>query len=198
MDPPKAGRQPEGHTIMADSVDLSHAVTFHLPSGTVRTADDANAAVVPTAALAELVRSSPTEARGRFGRAIGEGMGKRIAKRVGGSAALLGGSLELVTTHLAGEIALAGLGTLTIERWGRALVFHWTGAAIELTEVLIGILEGAIATATGRSATGLLLSAHGGLRILATSEDAARRARGWMDEGVPWAEALTRLQGGAS
>ena len=183
---------------MAESVDLSHAVTFHLPTGSVRTADDANAAVVPTSALAELVRSSPTEARGRFGKAIGEAMGRRIAKRVGGSAALLGGSLELVTTHLAGEVALAGLGTLVIERWGRALVFHWTGAPVELSEVLSGILEGAIASATGRDATCVLLGAHGGMRILATNDIAARRVRGWLDEGVPWAEALTRLQGGAA
>ena len=183
---------------MADSVDLSHAVTFHLPTGSVRTADDANAAVVPTSALAELVRSSPTEARGRFGKAIGEAMGKRVAKRVGGSAALLAGGLELVTTHLAGEVALAGLGTLSIERWGRALVFHWTGVAVELSEVLAGILEGAIASSTGRNASCILLSSHGGMRFLATSEQAAGRVRSWMDEGVPWADALTRLQGGAS
>lgn len=183
---------------MAESVDLSHAVTFHLPTGSVRTADDSNAAIVPTSALAELVRSSPTEARGRFGKAIGEGMGNRVAKRVGGSAALLAGGLELVTTHLAGEVAIAGLGTLSIERWGRALVFHWTGVPVELSEVLVGILEGAIASATGRSATCILLSAQGGMRFLATSERAAGRVRGWMDEGAPWADALTRLQGGAS
>ncbi|CAN5571966.1 hypothetical protein BH09MYX1_BH09MYX1_29520 [soil metagenome] len=183
---------------MAESVDLSHAVTFHLPTGTVLTADDAHAAVVPTSALAELVRSSPTEARSRFGQSVGEGMGKRIAKRVGGAAALMGGDIELVTTHLAAEIALAGLGTLAIERWGRALVFHWSGVAVELSEVLNGILEGALASTSGRNVACILLSANGGMRILATNEDAAGRVRGWMDDGVPWAEALTRLQGGAS
>lgn len=183
---------------MADSVDLSNTVTFHLPSGAVRTADDANVAVVPVTALAELVRSSPTEARARFGRALGEAMGKRVAARVGGSAALLGGSVELVTTHLAGEVALAGLGVLAVERWGKALVFHWTAVAVELSEVLAAVLEGALASATGRTATCLLLSAHGGLRILASNHDACERTRRWMDEGVPWAEALTRLHGGAA
>jgi hypothetical protein len=107
---------------MADlAFDPSEAVTFDLAYGHVHMDGAPNRVLVPSDAAGE-------EATASLGHAIGTAMGRRVAVRVGRGAedrqsAVARATFELVVEHLAGELALAGLGSLSVERWGKAVVF---------------------------------------------------------------------------
>src|SRR5215469_14307836 len=101
------------------SFDPTHAVRFDLPHGSVRAGgEEERVLLVPTSALDELVLSAPPEAVEALGRALGAAIGRRAASRMDAKSA----SVEAFVTQLAGEAAIAGIGALSVERWGRALV----------------------------------------------------------------------------
>src|SRR6185312_6690542 len=106
---------------MADpSFNPSHAVRFDLPKGEVRAAgSDERLALVPLAALLDLALSAPAEAVEALARALGASIGRRAAVRITEPRSA---SIDAFVTQLAGEAALAGIGTLAVERWGRALI----------------------------------------------------------------------------
>jgi hypothetical protein len=171
-------------------------VTFDLATGQVRSGADERLVLVPPAALDDLASSVSLEAATRFARAIGVAIGKRVARKLGFIDGVLGASLEAFVSELALEVALSGWGSLSIERWGRAMI-----VAVEHTPVadhrLIAVLvEGAIETASGKAAHGVSLRSLGGgvARILVASEKTAERARGWIAEGVSGQEVISRLQ----
>jgi hypothetical protein len=181
---------------MAESVDLARAVHFDLPNGSVQLGDDAHAVLLPSLAFAELLRSVHGDVRNRIGRSVGDAMGKRVAKRLGGADGVLSASLEATATHLAAELALSGFGQLALERWGRALVFHIATTNVDVPDFFLGWIEGAVVASTGRTAVGCaLLSTASGIRILVSSEASASRVRKWIDQSVSWSDALVRLQG---
>jgi len=104
--------------------------------------------------------------------------------------------VEVVVEHLGGELALAGLGSLALERWGRAavLVVDQSPLGAGGDAVLEGVLAGAIAAAAGRPALALLLGREGSrARFLLGSDAGVTRVRAWLAGGVPWGEALVRL-----
>jgi hypothetical protein len=174
--------------------DPTQAVRFDLPRGAVRAGrSDDLALLVPAAALAELARSAPPEASAAFGRALGAAIGRRAGARLGDARSA---SLEDFVTQLAGEAAVAGLGVLTVERWGRALVVAFEG--FPLGEAMLAPVVGAaLEAATGRKTTCVVLSRSPALaRLLVTSEAVASKVRGWLSSGVAWGDALARLQEG--
>src|SRR5579883_3206155 len=126
---------------MADpSFDPARAVRFDLPSGSVRASGDARVALVPVEVLEEIARTPAAEVAGR---AMGAAIGKRAASRLGDAGAA---SVEAFVTQLAGEMAVAGYGVLSVERWGRALVVVVEHCA--LPEPLLGaVLAAALASA---------------------------------------------------
>ncbi len=182
---------------MAETVDLSHAVRFDLSSGSIQLEGGAQAVVLPADALGELVSGVPADARVRVGRAVGQTMGKAAAARAGGASGVLAASLESVASQLGAELAVRGMGTLAIERWGRALVLHVTSAPITSADFYVGLLEGAMDAMTGRTVGAALLSDAGGVRVLVASAGGALRVRGWIEQGVSWSDALVRLQAGS-
>src|SRR5579884_2008265 len=106
--------------MIGPSFDPTHAVRFDLPHGSVRTGADGDAAVlVPAAVLVEAARSAPVDVAERLGRGLGSAIGRRAAERMGDPQKA---SVEDFVTQLAVEAALAGIGVLAVERWGRALV----------------------------------------------------------------------------
>lgn len=181
---------------MASSVDLSNAVRFDLASGTVHLSDNEQALLVPASVLASLLKSAAADARGQIGRDLGTHIGRAMSKRAGGEKSLLDGGLEAAATALAAELALSGLGTCVLERWGRALVVQVTGSPIEASDFIACVVEGALTIATGRSLACTTLSDAGGVRVLVASERGALRVRGWIEQGVSWSDALVRLQAG--
>jgi hypothetical protein len=177
---------------MASSVDLSGAIRFDLDSGAVHVGDDEKAVVVPAEVLSALVKGAGAQARS-IGRELGTHIGRRVAKRAGGVGALLDAGLEHAATLLAAELALSGLGSCNLERWGKALVVHVTGTALP-AEFVANLVEGALAAATGRSLGCALLVDDDGARVLVASEKGAERVRDWIAKGTAWSDAIARLQ----
>src|SRR5580704_5073336 len=135
--------------------DPTHAVRFDVPRGSVRAGtDDDRVLLVPTAALDEIARSAAPQTVEALGRALGAAIGRRAAARIGdGSAA----SAEEFVTQLAGEAAVAGVGVLGVERWGRALVVVIAESPLA-GSLLSPLVASAVEAATGRRCWGTLLS----------------------------------------
>jgi hypothetical protein len=183
---------------MASSVDVSGAIRFDLASGTVHIGDDARGVVVPADLLAELVKDASPDARRGVARKLGAHLGRRMARRAGSERALLDAGLEHAASLLAAELALAGLGSCNLERWGRALIVHVTETPSLPPDFTTAMIEGALGAAVGRSLACALLSETDGVRVLVTSEKGAQRVRGWLEQGTAWSDAVARLQSGAA
>jgi hypothetical protein len=198
--------------------DPSKAVTFDLASGLVHIEGAPSRLLVPADALRALSEAAGAEATAAFGRALGAPMGRRVATRLGGdtvgdgrSGGNEGGdgagsgsaetvrkaSIEGIVNHLGGELALAGLGSLSIERWGHALVLVVDHSPLEGAgdKLLEAALAGALEEATGRGGVRALLIARdeARARFLIAGSAAIEKARGWIEQGMTWGEALARL-----
>jgi len=178
------------------SFDPTHAVRFDLPHGSVRAGGDGGERVllVPTSALDDLVLSAPQEAVEALGRALGTAIGRRTAARMDPSNA----PIDAFVTQLAGEAAIAGVGALSIERWGRALVVVVEDSPLS-GALLAPLVAAAVEAASGKHVACALLSRdERTARVLLGSEAGISRAREWIASGVPWGEALVKLHGGAA
>lgn len=172
--------------------DPSKAVTFDLAHGLVHLEGAPSRVLVPADALLSLARSAGPEAAAAFGRSLGEAMGRRLAARVTAAAA----SVDVVVEHLAGEMALAGLGALTLERWGRALVIVIEASPLGAEGDVI--LESAIAAVlkecTGRPVHALRIGRDGArARFFVGGSASVDKLRAWLSEGTSWGDALVRL-----
>ncbi len=186
----------KGAMVAASSFDPKHAVHFELARGSVRAGTDGDRVLlVPTAALDDIVLSAPPEAVEALGRAFGSAIGRRAAARLSDPQTA---SVEEFVTQLAGEAAVAGVGVLSVERWGRALVVLVEDSP--LVGTLLGpLVSAAIESATGRRVWSMLLSRdEHAARILVASESAVGRVREWIASGQAWSEALGMLHGARS
>ena len=179
---------------MANPVDLSGSVRFDLQSGTVRLFDDEKGVVVPASMLAALVKAASADARVEIARDFGAHLGRGIAKR----GRILEGGLDEAASSLAAQLALAGLGTCNLERWGKALVVHVTESPIDDASFIASVIEGALSAAAARALSCTALTGDNGIRVLVASERGVLRVRGWIEQGTSWSDALVRLQSGGS
>lgn len=186
------------------SFDPKKAVTFDLPNGQVRLgqassegSDNDRSVIVPAGALAALVTAAGEVAAHDLGRALGRTLGARVRERLDGEAHVREASVERVAAELAAELAIVGLGTLSFERWGRALCVLVSGAPGEgrAMEMLLGtVVESMMSAATGRDVrTTPIARDRGVVRFLVGNVASIERVVGWMSEGVAWGDALTRL-----
>jgi hypothetical protein len=173
--------------------DATHAIQFDLSRGNVRSGEEQECVLlVPAAALARLAAAAPAEASDALGSALGDAIGRRAGARLRDAA---DDSIEGVVTQLAGEAALAGIGSVSIERWGRAVVVLVEGSPLA-SALLAPLVRSALQTMFGRGVWCALLSSESQLtRVLVASESGTERVRQWIASGVPWGSALTRLQG---
>ena len=178
------------------SDELTGSVCFELPEGSVRVRGEP-VVVLPAHVLETLLHAAPSASRGDMGRDVGYVMGRMMAARLGGADEVRGASIEKVVTELATEVALLGLGLVHVERWGRALVIGVTGGPLaHQTELLAGLLGGAISAATGAQANAISLADS---RYFIGNPRACDRLRGLLAGGMAWGDALAHLQsGGAS
>jgi hypothetical protein len=175
------------------SFDSTHAVRFDLAEGAVRTGGHDDRVVLADApALAALLESAPAAAGEDFARSCGGAVGRRAAARMG---SIEGATIDAFLLQLAGEAALAGLGALSLERWGRAMVVVVQGSPLPAA-LVAPFVAAAFQAAAGRAVwCTLLLRDAGGARVLVSSERAVAKARDWIASGVAWSEVLGRLQG---
>jgi hypothetical protein len=171
----------------------SGSVSFDLVRGRVDCGGDH--VLVPADALVDLCRVASDEVVSDFGRRVGTGAGRRVAERLGDAVSTA--SLEEVLEHLGGELAVLGLGSLGLERWGRALVLTIDGGPFgsQLDRLLGGILEGALQRCFGRSCQAVkLIRDDRQVRFLIASAASASRVSEWLSSGLSYGDALTRLQ----
>jgi pimeloyl-ACP methyl ester carboxylesterase len=180
----------------AHSFDPTHAVRFDLPRGSVHTErDGARMLLVPAAALDDLVLSAPPEVLDLLGRSIGAAIGRRAAARIGDAQ---GATVEAFVTQIAGEAAVAGVGALSVERWGRALVVVVEGSSLA-GPLLHAVVGSAVEAAAGRRVSCVLLSRDEQVaRFFLGSEGGCARLKEWLLSGATWGEALVKLHGGAA
>jgi len=105
----------------------SEAVTFDLAFGHLHLDGAPSRVMVPAGALLKLCEAAGAEQAAELGSAVGEALGRRVAVRMAAgqedrTAAVRAAGLEAVVEQLAGELALVGMGALSAERWGKALV----------------------------------------------------------------------------
>lgn len=181
---------------MATRFNPSGSVSFDLVKGRVDCGGEH--VLVPADALIDLCRAAGDEAVSDFGRRLGTAAGRRIAERLGDTSSA---SLEDVLDHLGGELALLGLGSLGLERWGRALVLTIDGGPFgqQLDRLLGAVLEGALQRAFARDCRAArLVRDDRQVRFLIASASSAGKVTEWLSSGVSYADALARLQKGAA
>jgi len=178
---------------MATPFDPSQSVAFDLNRGQIALQGAGERVLVPADALLALFSSAGEEERIDFGRRLGTEAGRRSAERLGDVA---NASIEDVVEHLGGDLALLGLGSLGLERWGNALVLVITESPFGPSgdDLLSAVLSGALQRAFGRDTGVVRLERQDRCaRFLVTSPGGARRVQEWLAHGTPWGEALTRL-----
>ncbi|HEY4105175.1 MAG TPA: hypothetical protein VGM44_14855 [Polyangiaceae bacterium] len=179
--------------MMSPRFDPSYALEFDLGRGQIRVADAGERMVVPSDALLALCHGANEEAVRDFGRRLGTEAGRAMLSRLGDAGQA---SLESVVEHLGGELALMGLGSLALERWGSALVLSLVHSPLgQAGDSLLGaVLEGAAQRAFGRDVVAAKLMRDGDqVRFLITGQKGADKAHGWLSSGVAWGEVLSRL-----
>ena len=181
---------------MSSTFDATNAVLFDLRNGSVSApcGGDQRLLLVPAEAIDEVVRTGGAAAGVAVGLILGAACGRRAASRLGGSSAVTAAPLEAVITQLGGELSMAGLGALSIERWGRAMVLVLDRAAIVDDGVTAAVLQGALVAATGRPLGCTALGRDGStVRVLVASSKGVERARVLLGQGLTWGDVLARL-----
>jgi hypothetical protein len=176
------------------SFDPAQALKIDLSRGQLTLQGSSGRVLIPTEGLIELLGATSDNSVAAFGAGMGAEIGKRIADRLG--AEIHQASVELFLEHLGGELALTGLGSLSVERWGKALVLCVEGLKSEacLERVIASLLEAALQRSLSRDAAAILLSREGGsLRFLVAGRHARPKVEQWLASGVPYGDVLTRL-----
>jgi hypothetical protein len=170
-------------------------VTFDLEKGRVHLADarddSARMVVVPAQALARLIAAAKDEGVS-VGRALGEAIGGRIGPKEDANA-----SVDHALASLAEELALLGLGAVSLERWGRALLVVVDDAAELGDDFLAAVIEGTLSKATSRQVHARALGRSGHrLRIFVGRAATVEKLGKMLGDGVGWGDAIVRLHEG--
>lgn len=171
--------------------DPSQAVKFDMGRGRIQLDGPVSRVLVPADALVGLAKAAGEEALRDFGRQLGTEAGRRAAGRFGDAA-----TPEAVVEHLGGDLALSGLGSLSIERWGRALVLVVGGSPFgaDGDPLLCAVFEGALQRGLGRTVEVVLLARDGdSARLLVVNPAAAAKVRAWLADGTAWGDVLAKL-----
>ena len=177
--------------------EAAHAVRFDINRGQVFSGPEWQRCLVPVGALQSLLEGSGPEGSRAFGAQLGGEAAVRIQSRLGSTESL---SLRTVVDHIAGEIALFGLGSLTVERWGSALVFCHRECPLSRAGavVLSAFVESLVQRLWSRDCRAVVLqeSPESGLRLLVVGQATAGRVQGWQDERLGMGQILERLNQG--
>jgi hypothetical protein len=188
---------------MVESFDMSGALRFDLAKGRVSLATGSERAVaqvvLPAEVLTSLWRHLSVEQSKDFGQSFGNVLGARVAGRLGGTEIAV--DPEVIVEHLGGELALAGLGSLTLESWGQALVFGVVGSVAAGdgyqaagTQWLAAVLESALIRIAGRDLAVVALPASDATaRFVICNREASRELEAWLAAGCTFGEIVVRL-----
>ena len=174
------------------SFDPTRAVVFDLPRGQVTLQGKSPVLVLPAEALAQICGRLDVAAIRQFGSVLGKPAGVRIRERLRSGSP----SLEVMVDQLGGELSLAGLGALTIERWGQALLIRIEGCPLGAPahELMSAYVEAALQVSVERELEALVLErGPDSFRLLLCGKAGAARVKGWLSAGGSWGDALAAL-----
>ena len=178
--------------------DPTHSLKFDLGRGRVNVDGSQARLVLPLEAVQQLCDGAGQDALRDFGRNLGHEIGRRVSNRL---PSIKSASVQDIVEHVGGEMALMGLGSLSIERWGEALVFAVSGCAFgaHSEQLLASLLAGAAQRALSRDIEAVVLSREDDrIRFLAASPSTAATVNGWLADGMQWGEVLSTLHAGPS
>ena len=168
------------------------AVKFDLKNGAAHDAGGARLLLVPSAAFEGI----DDAVLARLGEAVGKACGARVSARLGGDVGVRAAPLESVVSHLAGELAIAGIGAIHVERWGRAMVCVVTNPGVANDAFLAGVVGSALSAASGSIASAASLGREGGtVRFFVGTRATADRVDAMVREGRGYADIVSSLQG---
>lgn len=174
---------------------------FHLAEGRVATRERALQVVIPASALLQLQSELDVDQLVNFGAALGEEVAGRLLQEIPDPRTA---SAAVVVDHLGAQLAVMGLGSLSVEFWGEAMVFVLVGCPL-LTpagsnqpgeSVMSGLLQAVLLRTFGQAARVLpLQKQQQTTRWLVCNETVAGLLDEWVNIGLGAAEVLTRLNG---
>lgn len=189
---------------MSTAFNPSEAVTFDLQFGHIHLDGAPTRVMVPAEALVALCQAAGEEETAAFGHAMGEAVGRRVGVRLAGGSqnrhgAAREATFETVIHHLAGELALLGIGSVTAERWGKALVLIVDQSPLgqDGDALIAQILQSAIQALVDQPARVLRLHRDGvRSRFLTVSGAAAQGVQQRLDAGENWGSVIATMHGG--
>ena len=190
---------------MASAFKPTEAVTFDLDFGHIHLDGAPTRVMVPANELVALCAVAGPEPTARMGRAMGEALGRRVAKRLGGSdagarrAALGACDYADVFNELSMEMALIGVGSLSTERWGSAiiLVVDQSPLGVDGDGLLAALIAAALDTMTGEAVHPVKLERDGvRARFLLLEDKAAGEVEARLARGASWGAILAALHAG--
>lgn len=174
--------------------DPAQALRIDLAQGKVSLAGSGERVLVPVESLIDLLAASDEEAIRGFGASLGTDMGRRIVERLGN--AVERASVELYVEHLGGELALTGLGCLSVERWGHALVVVIDGAkdSAAIETLLMALIEAVVQRSLSRDTAIVSLGRQGdSLKFALLGSHAKDEVEHALSTGKSYGDVLTSL-----
>jgi hypothetical protein len=174
--------------------DPAQALKIDLSRGQLTLLGASGRILVPADGLIDLLAASTPETVAAFGAGMGTEIGRRIAERLG--SAIERATVELYLEHLGGELALAGLGSLSVERWGKALVLCVEGLrdSAALVAVVLALIGAAIQRSLSRDVAVMLLTkGDGTVRYLVAGRHVEAQVERWLASGLEYGQVLTKL-----
>lgn len=179
---------------MTSRFDPSRSVVFDFDKGSFLDDEGEARLNLPLSLVLRLAESGGAAQLVDFGRSLGSEVGRKLQAKLG--AGLSSASLETWTEHLGGHFALIGLGQLSLERWGRALVFRVHHAPKGSEALAAGALEGALQRGLGRTVSLISFDEGQSVAFLALSSQTADRMRPARDEGKSLGTVVSELHAG--
>ena len=169
---------------------------FHLSGGALRTREGRRVVVLPENVAGPLFRLALDHGDQVLLSEIGASLGAEAAAALGEG--LQERAPETVLGHARSVVALFGLGRLSLDRWGDALVATLEGAPALHGDALAALLGG-LFSALGSAVVSCV--SIGGGRFILVHPDVADAVRGWVAGGADLGGVIARLAhpaGGAS
>ena len=170
------------------------SVVFDVPSGHVKLCETPSL-VLPMSVVGGLAMSAEPAQLREVGRGIADVFVDRAKAQLGSEGLL--SSPSVLARILTETWASMGLGHIALERWGKALTVHVSGAITDeptLGVFVLGIIERILALLTLRPVHAMMLDqADKHWRVLIASETTCKRAETLVSSGLSFADVLVQL-----
>jgi hypothetical protein len=176
--------------------DPSRSIVVDLAHGQLMDDEGTARLNLPAHHLVRLCEQAGEAAARDFSMALGTDLGRRIVDRLGDLKERA--SVEDWVEHLGGQLALVGLGDLTSEQWGKALVLRVKGSPKGLTQIISNVLTGALSRALGRAVAMVPFERNDDAAFLVLSPASARKIQQLAHDGVALGQAIDQLHEGAA